>query len=299
MIPAWIWGIAGFSAYIMQEIAKPRLPVYSMKMLPSFPKLRWDGNGLGAGLKTSLQAEISFHNDNFVDIHVYALAFDVFYMNWDGELQHVGHLQDRIQVENNAARSGSISGNSSSSKQAERNVSPSISSSEKQKQAKQKQQQDRKKSSKKRQQPPLWRISKRSDFSIVDELYMFLDKTWKMLSNSRFWSSLWHGSGVVLIPTTGVAMVKAQPGGTPLTLQLVCDNILDTWSLYITGVECTLQQLQPGWSNMTDTILRLRQYALSNLRANSTGGVLQHAHMPTRKDILYNVAWDEAVHVVS
>lgn len=289
MIPAWIWGIAGFSAYVLQEIAKPRLPVYSMKMLPSFPKLSWDGHGLGAGLKTSLQAEISLHNDNFVDIHVYALAFDVFYMNWDGDLEHVGHIQDRIQVENNVQSSTSSSSQQAKDKkQAERHVKESSSSSEKQKQAKQK----------RKQSKPLWQISKRSDFSIVDELYMFLDKTWKMLSNPRFWSSLWHGSGVLLVPTTGVAMVKAQPGGTPLTLQLVCDNVFDTWTLLITGFECTLQQLQPGWSNMTDTVLRLRQHAISNLRANSTGGVLQHAHMPSRKDILYTVAWEEAMHVV-
>jgi hypothetical protein len=287
MIPAWIWGIAGFSAYVMQEIAKPRLPVYSMKMLPSFPKLRWDGEGLlGAGVKTAVSAEISFHNDNFVDIHVYALAFDVFYMNWEGDLEHVGHLQDRIQVENNAAQSSSRSSSGRSSSQQDKDKKHTESNVKDQPKQKQRPKKDL----------PLWRISKRSDFRIVDELYMFLDQTWRMLSNLRFWSSLWHGSGVVLVPTTGVALVKAQ--GTPLTLQLVCDNILDTWSLYITGVECTLQQLQPGWSNMTDTVLRLRQHALSHLRANATGGVLQHAQMPSRKDIIYNVAKEEAMHVV-
>ena len=94
-----------------------------------------------------------------------------------------------------------------------------------------------------------------------------------MLTNSRFYYSLYKGSGHVAMPTTGVAHLRAN-GQAKLTVSFVCDNIINTWTLTVQGVDCTLRELAPGWSNLTAASDSLRSYAQRELLAQESGHVM-------------------------
>jgi hypothetical protein len=120
----------------------------------------------------------------------------------------------------------------------------------------------------------------------VDVLFVAtsLEKIYQTLS-PLLWN-FWQGSGSFVMPTTGVAYIKASPLRTPFTVSIICDNFVNAWTLEVQGVECALKQLSPGWTNLHKTVGRLREHALVKLKANSTGGVLQH---PTEKH------WDKVI----
>ena len=123
--------------------------------------------------------------------------------------------------------------------------------------------------------PALWSIPGRSEFTIKDTLY--IGSLWScavgMLTNPRFYWSLWQGGGHVAMPTTGVAHLRAN-GQAKLTVSFVCDNVVNAWTLTVRGVDCALRELSPGWSNMTTATDQLRTYAQQQLAANGSGHVV-------------------------
>jgi hypothetical protein len=90
----WAVGLlaAAASTLVLQHFCKPRLPVYKMSV-QGFPVPQF----LQGQLATQLEAQIEMHNDNYVPIDVHALWFDMYYMDWDGNLQHIGQVQDKRQ----------------------------------------------------------------------------------------------------------------------------------------------------------------------------------------------------------
>ena len=83
-----LWAIALLSVY---QLLKPRLPKYAFRIQKIRPD--WFSNQLQA----RVGAGISLRNDNFVPIDIYALSCDIFYPDWDGDLNHVGHVHDAHQ----------------------------------------------------------------------------------------------------------------------------------------------------------------------------------------------------------
>lgn len=237
--------LAASSGLLLQQFVKPRLPVYTLQ-IQSLPWLEW----IRGELQTRLSTHIDLHNDNYMQIDVHGLAFDMFYMNWEGELSHIGRIQDvhLVQLEPNATLSW-------------RNATP-----------------------------PLWQIAPRADFSSSAELYVvcFLSRLYGSLS--RLVWSIWRGGGSLVIPTTGVAFIKAS-SATPFTVSIVCDNLVDTFSMKVQGLECVLKQLKPGWS--LPAVDSLRDYALKTLRGNATGGVLEHPTSVSWDEIIRRIAYEE------
>jgi len=248
-----VWLFGGlFAGAAVQQVLKPRLPAYRLDIRP------WDDpwaalaqhvrvdnhNQKAAGLASAVPAAVSFFNDNYLNLDVHALWFDLFYMDWDGKLQHIGEIRDRQQIERGAS-SSSLSTSSS------RNNST------------------------KTTKMPLWSIPGRSQFAIKDTLY--IGSLWScamgMLTNSRFYYSLYKGAGHVAMPTTGVAHLRAN-GQAKLTVSFVCDNIINTWTLSVQGVDCTLRELAPGWTNLTLATDSLRTYAQQELVAQESGHVM-------------------------
>ena len=230
----WVFGglLAGTA---VNQILKPRLPAYQLDVRP------WDDPWTAlrdhvwvkesSSMASGVPAAVSFFNDNYLNLDVHALWFDLFYMDWDGRLERIGNLRDRHQI------AGMQSNNAT--KQA------------------------------------LWSIPGRSEFSIKDTLY--IGSLWScavgMLTNPRFYYSLWKGGGHVAMPTTGVAHIRAN-GQAKLTVAFVCDNVVNTWTLTVRGVDCALRDLSPGWSNMTTATDQLRIYAQKQLAANGSGHVV-------------------------
>lgn len=228
----WIGGIAA-SIIVTHQVLKPRLPIYRIRPLLGIPRITWDENELMLGMPVS----VSMHNENFMEIDIYSITFDMFYMNEQGKLLHVTDIKDHFQA-------------------------PS----------------KRSDASKTEKPPVLWQIPRRSNFTIDDMLYMSMDTRlfWNILANSRFYSSLWRGSGSFWLPTTGVALIKATTNdvgpGIPATLSVVCDNLVE--NLVVQGLSCVLHDVQPGWANLKRAASSVRSHALTKLRANLEGIVL-------------------------
>lgn len=101
----------------------------------------------------------------------------------------------------------------------------------------------------------IWVLPPRQNFETVDNVMMIPYGGAKVMS-SLSWDAF-QKKGVLEVPLSGVIHIKAD-GKVPLTLTMVCENILDTWSMIVSGVSCNLDSLEPGWSNMTVASERLR-----------------------------------------
>lgn len=89
-IPAlslWIVGILCAAQFL-----KPRLPAYSFRIRGIVPK--W----VDRRFKARLGAGVWLRNDNYVPIDIHALSCDIYYPDWDGALNHLGHVHDVQQV---------------------------------------------------------------------------------------------------------------------------------------------------------------------------------------------------------
>uniref|UniRef100_A0A7S2Y7T0 Uncharacterized protein n=1 Tax=Entomoneis paludosa TaxID=265537 RepID=A0A7S2Y7T0_9STRA len=230
----WIGGLLA-SAFVVHEVVKPRLPVYKIEPLLGLPQMKWgDDSQIWLGMPMS----VSMSNENFVEIDIFSLVFDMFYMNGDGDLLHLADIKDHNQASSTAATTANTNSNSTKPQ-------------------------------------ALWQIPSRGNFSIDDTLFLSLESTlvWNLLWNSRFYSSLWQGSGSFWLPTTGVAHIKAGAARVPATLKIICDNFVE--NMVVQGLSCVLHDAQPGWSNLTDAALSLRNHALDKLKANTDGTILK------------------------
>jgi hypothetical protein len=244
----WSFGL-GIAALLVQQVIKPRLPVYTLQVV-RFPSVKY----VNKKLLTQLTTDVSLHNYNFVQLNVHALLFDLFTADWDGNLHHIGVVQDSHTAELPLD-------------QLHRHA-PS---------------------------QPIWEIAPRANFTTVDQMYVDITSFSKLLSNlSRLMASWWQGSGSLLLPTTGVAYIKAN-GQTPITVSLICDNLVNTWRMNIVGLECALFSLNLGWNDMDVAVQKVRDHAQFKLQANATGGVLTHPKQDL-SDVIRRVAWEEQMH---
>ena len=254
----WIFG-GLFAATGLNQVLKPRLPAYRLDVRP------WDDPWTAlaqhvwmdddASLASAIPAAVSFFNDNYLNLDVHALWFDLYYMDWDGNLERIGELRDRNQIHRRKQQ-----------RNAGEKTTAAVASTAK-----------TNNSTASNDNRPLWSIPGRSEFAIKDTLY--IGSLWScavgMLTNPRFYWSLYQGRGHVTMPTTGVAHLRAN-GQAKLTVAFVCDNIMNTWTLTVQGVDCTLRELSPGWTNLTVATEQLRTYATEQLRALDSGHVVSN-----------------------
>lgn len=230
----WLGGLLAASLVLVQQIVKPRLPVYKLKIQSLWP------SGIQS---TRITADVELWNTNYMTLDVYALSFDMYSTKRDGALAYVGSLIDRHQHQNNVTQ-------------------------------------------------PIWSVPPRSYFETTDDLFV-TPVTTALLQTYLPWKAPFWDS--VVVPISGVAHIKAA-GKLPLTITILCDNRLEIYKRLVLGLECSMYKLQPGWLDMNQTVHQLREYTL-RLPVNATGGILTH---PTASwlDIIYQVAWEEAMHIV-
>ena len=237
-----------FGTLVLQQIAKPRLPVYTLQVV-KFPSIKYVHNKL----LTQLTTDVSLHNDNFMQINVHALTFDLFTADWEGNLHHIGLIQDSQSAAFDLDKIKNVPLDS------------------------------------------VWEIAARADFTTTDQLFIDITSPSNLLTtSSRLLYSLWYGSGSLLLPTTGVAYIKAN-AKTPFTVSIICDNVVNVWRMSVVGIECALHSLNPGWNNMSKAVHRVRRHAELKLTANMTGGILTHPKQ-NRSDIIRRIAWEEQMH---
>ena len=110
-----------------------------------------------------------------------------------------------------------------------------------------------------KQQPPstpLWRIAARQTFETNDQVLMIPVKLgWGVLSSLFF--DLIRKYGTINLPSSMVIHIKANKK-IPLTLSILCDNELNTWSLEMIGVTCELDSVAVGWYDLSSEVTKLR-----------------------------------------
>jgi hypothetical protein len=202
------------------QVLKPRLPQYTIQIQSFFPKFLSGHHH--SKLAYQLTSDIQMHNNNFISIHIYALTFDLFYPDWQQQqqqLHHVGQVTDSRQQQ-------------------------------------QQQQHKDDKLDTENFDLPLWVLPPRQQFQTTDEVIMIPHGGTQVLS-SLSWDTLSQG-GTIQIPLSGVIHIKAD-GKIPVTMGMICDNLLTMWQLQIQGLSCQITSLELGWSDMDVTGGRLRQ----------------------------------------
>lgn len=214
------WIIAGLAVF--HQFVKPKLPKYSFQ-INQIPTLKWVG---GLDVRTKLGAGVKLRNDNYVKIDVHALSFDLYYPDWRGSLNHIGHIHDKEQLNGSAD-------------EAPRRTKA------------------RKKS------PPLWSLAPRAEFSTQDHVFVQPAGGIKVLS-SLGWDLLAQ-SGELIIPSSGVIHIRAN-SQVKVTLSILCDNVLDALTLEMQGMECEMDSLKIGWLDMASSVSNLRNFVMDTHR---------------------------------
>ena len=272
-ILASIFAIVGIG-----QVFKPRLPQYSFQ-INQLPILKY----INGSFKTKLGAGVKLQNDNYVPIDVHSLSFDLYYPNhWSkkknsslssnlektkseseldkyeitnhpftfNNLVHIGQVQDKYQQEKAQPRSSSaivtsVNDSSSSSAEDSDDEVPTATSNSK--------------------KEPLWEMLPRQLFETVDHVFMELYNIGHLgVMSSLSWDIIMSGFGSLQVPSSGVIQVKANKK-IPLTMSIICDNILNMWTLEMTGMSCQLSNIEVGWTNMEATIGKLRNEVLTKV----------------------------------
>ena len=111
--------------------------------------------------------------------------------------------------------------------------------------------------------PPLWEMLPRQLFETVDHVFMEPYNVGHVgVMTSLSWDILKSGFGTLQIPSSGVIQVKANKK-LPLTMSIICDNVLNTWTMTMSGVSCELSNIELGWNNMELAISKLRNEVLT------------------------------------
>jgi hypothetical protein len=77
------------------------------------------------------------------------------------------------------------------------------------------------------------------------------------------------------LPPPSSSSLYSRMSTVPLTVSIVCDNMLDLWQMRVIGVDCRMHRMVLGWQPLLSTVQDLRAYAVSDLRFHPiTGSVL-------------------------
>lgn len=222
MIPAVWYALLVVPAVMIGTLLYPKVPLYVFRVR-GFPwtKLR------GGELHSTLQADVRMQNENYLKTDIHALAFDLYFPSFDGEMHRIGHVQDRAHYK------------------ASLDYPPHhpmmTATPEK----------------------PMWTILPRSAFETQDELHLRIPPSQLMKSMGHLlWQAL-KGWGSLQIPTTGVIHVKAS-NSAKVTISIMCENTLNVITMAMEGNKCVMNRLATGWISLGDEVERLRSVQLAS-----------------------------------
>jgi hypothetical protein len=155
---------------------------------------------------------------------------------------------------------------------------------------------------------PLWVLPPRQNFQTNDDVIMIPQGGAKVMS-SLTWDAISKG-GTLQIPLSGVIHVKAN-GKIPVTMGMICDNLLNVWKLQVQGLSCHIASLQPGWSDLDVVGGRLRQkmenvlwkpcdhhHEQSLINDDETCGITE-GYRISRMEEKQRIEWREAIPILA
>lgn len=221
-------------AVVLHTLFQPRLPQYSFRVNSMVPKWAYRRVQVGAGVK--------LQNDNFVSIDIHSLSFDMFYPDWNGKIQHIGQVHDVKQssskiVTTTATTTTTMAPVDDTEQSTSTSPPPLVVQEE--------------------ESTPLWALQARQAFETIDNVLLQPEVMSLSLLGNLSWD-LFQLGGVITLPSSGVIHVKANRQ-VPLTLSILCDNLLNTWTMELEGRSCSLEAMDFGWMDMDNSVQRLRQ----------------------------------------
>lgn len=175
-------------------------------------------------------------NDNNVAIDIHALSFDLYYEDLWGETQLLGNVQDPRQRETQALQNKQIY-QASKIKTPETVASivedAAFSSTD----------------------APIWKLRPKKFFETYDHVLMAPIGGIATVSNLLY--DMVRNWGVVEVRSTGAIHLKAN-GQMPLTLNILCDNSLNAFTLEMQGIHCELDRLDIGWRDISSAMKSLQ-----------------------------------------
>lgn len=216
--------------FLVHELM-PKVPLYKVKVT-NLPWLSWRGGEI----QTTLKADVHMDNVNYVKTDIHAIAFDVYFPNFDGTLHHIGHVRDKAHYK--------------ASTEYKTVNTTNIATPE----------------------TPLWTMHARKTFKTHDDMHMRVPPKQMMKSMGHLLWQIFSGRGLISMPATGVAHVKAS-NSAKVTISMICDNELNVFTMNMEGRKCTLDKLATGWIHMDDEADRLRAHTLQ-LKPIEDGSIL-------------------------
>lgn len=240
VVPAIAWALG---ANALVYIALPRMPLYQVSAFriagiwPTVPSLF-----SGINVNAKMQAGLSVQNANFIGADVHGVAMDMFYEDWYGELRHIGNLQDKASIICDVA--DLVHDEITFQLKCPTSASPLLSVNA--------------------------RDTTQSEGDLVN---MYLRNVTPGTQFQMIKDAVQAGGNIEII-TSGVLHVKQSTLGLPLSAGLVCSNSFNTMTLpwVVTGHDCVVEDVLPGWSNIEEHTQRLREKTL--MKHRETGKVL-------------------------
>ena len=241
-LPILAWALAANS---LVYIAVPRMPLYqvsALRIAGAWPSISSLFSGIN--LSARMQAGLSVQNANFVGANVHGVLMDMYYTDWYGELRHIGDLRDSAATTCDADELiyDEITYESKCP------ASPSTS--------------------------PLLAVNARqTSMSDEDMVNMSLRDVPPGVQYQMVKDAFASGGNIEIL-TSGVLHVKQPNLGIPMSVGLVCSNSFDMMTLpwLVTGHDCVIEDVLPGWTDIDEHGRRIREKTLKKHR--ETGKVL-------------------------
>lgn len=218
-------------AMFMVHELMPKVPLFNVQVM-NLPWLSWKSGEI----HTTLKADVHMENVNYVKTDIHAIAFDVYFPTFQGDMQHIGHVRDKAHYK--------------ASTEHKTIDTKSITTPE----------------------TPLWTMHARKTFKTQDDMHMRVPPKQMLRSiGNLLWQAI-KGRGIITMPATGVAHVKAS-NSAKVTISMICDNEMNVFTMNMQGRKCTLDKLVTGWIHMDDEADRLRAHTL-RLTPTDDGSIL-------------------------
>ena len=236
----------GVTGLTLAFLLYPRLPHYSFQIRSASPNWSWGGDGF----RVTLGANVELKNDNFVAIDIHALSFDIYYADWWGETQLLANVQDLRLRENDSSNNNNNNNNhrilpQGSKVHVDKNETNILEASSI----------DVESVRMVVSEPlPIWQLQPQTFFKTYD--YVLMQPIGGLATVANVLYGMIQNGGVVNVQSTGAIHIKAN-GQLPLTLNILCDNVLYGFTLEMKGVHCELHRLDVGWKDIPSAMKRM------------------------------------------
>jgi hypothetical protein len=238
------------------------MPLYSARdiQLISFHFSLWQ-----LTISAKILAGVEIDNGNYIGGDLYSAHVDIYYPDWNGDLQNIGYLQETKTNVKVCSMDINMDDTTTSLQEEEEDRGVCMSAEE-------------------MKASPVFSVQPRGvSTSKPGIITIFLQnvtpKTY--LNVMRHVFTQW-GSIVLLV--SGVAHVKS-PLGVNLSLGIICDNDLDLTKhpMQIVGRSCIVERISTGWSGLTDLAAEVKD-RVQDYYSEFDGDIFQRLVPPENED---------------